>query len=41
MVASPGGTTIEGIAVLEAKGFRSAATEAVFAAFQKANKLAS
>jgi pyrroline-5-carboxylate reductase len=41
MVSSPGGTTIEGIAVLEAKGFRSAAMEAVFAAFQKANKLSS
>jgi pyrroline-5-carboxylate reductase len=41
MVASPGGTTIEGIAVLEAKGFRSAAMEAVYAAFQKAGRLVS
>jgi pyrroline-5-carboxylate reductase len=39
MVASPGGTTIEGIAALEAAGFRSAAMEAVYAAFQKAGRL--
>lgn len=39
MVASPGGTTIEGIAVLEARDFRSAAMEAVWAAFQKAGRL--
>jgi pyrroline-5-carboxylate reductase len=39
MVASPGGTTIEGIGVLESRGFRSAAADAVFAAFQKASKL--
>ncbi len=38
MVASPGGTTIEGISILEEKGFRSAAMDAVYAAFQKAGK---
>jgi len=36
MVASPGGTTIEGLAVLESRGFRSAVMDAVFAAYQKA-----
>lgn len=41
MVTSPGGTTIEGISVLESKGFRAAALDAVFAAFEKAKKLAS
>ena len=35
MVASPAGTTIEGISVLEGLGLRSAVMEAVFAAFKK------
>ena len=34
-VCSPGGTTIEGVRALEANGFRSAATEAVIAAYEK------
>lgn len=37
-VCSPAGTTIEGIRVLEERGFRSAATEAVIAAFEKASE---
>lgn len=41
MVTSPGGTTIEGVSLLESKGFRSAVMDAVFAAYQKAGKLAS
>jgi len=41
MVASPGGTTIEGLGVLESRGFRSAAMDAVFAAYQKASRLVS
>lgn len=41
MVASPGGTTIDGIGVLEAKGLRSAVMDAVFAAYQKAARLVS
>ncbi|HQP29979.1 MAG TPA: pyrroline-5-carboxylate reductase dimerization domain-containing protein, partial [Deltaproteobacteria bacterium] len=36
MVASPGGSTIEGLAVLESRGMRSAVMDAVFAAYQKA-----
>jgi len=40
-VASPGGTTIDGIGVLEAKGLRSAVMDAVFAAYQKAARLVS
>jgi len=39
MVASPSGTTIEGIAVLESRGFRSAVMDAVWAAFQRAEDL--
>lgn len=40
MVTSPGGTTIDGVSALESGGFRSAAMNAVFAAYQKAGKLA-
>jgi pyrroline-5-carboxylate reductase len=39
MVASPAGTTIAGLAVLEAKGFRSALIEAVRAAAVRAREL--
>ena len=39
MVTSPGGTTIEGIAALEAGGFRSAVIEAVTAAWVRARSL--
>lgn len=39
MVTSPSGTTIEGIAVLEAKGFRSAVIDAVTAAFRRAENI--
>ncbi len=39
MVTSPSGTTIEGIGVLEAKGFRSAVMEAVVAAYRRAEVL--
>lgn len=39
MVASPGGTTIEGLKVLEEKGLRSALIEAVAAAARKSEKL--
>ncbi len=34
-VCSPGGTTIQGVRTLEARGFRSAAMEAVIAAYEK------
>lgn len=34
-VCSPGGTTIQGVRALEANGFRSAAMEAVLAAYEK------
>ncbi|MBN2298387.1 MAG: pyrroline-5-carboxylate reductase [Deltaproteobacteria bacterium] len=36
MVTSPAGTTIEGISVLESRGFRSAVIDAVFAAYRRA-----
>jgi len=39
MVTSPSGTTIEGIAVLESRGFRSAVIDAVSAAHRKAESL--
>lgn len=38
-VASPGGTTIEGLKALEDKGFRSAVLEAVASAFKRARNL--
>ncbi|WLT05970.1 pyrroline-5-carboxylate reductase [Gilliamella apis] len=40
MVCSPAGTTIEGVQMLEAKGFRSAIIEAVDAAINKSKELA-
>ncbi len=39
IVASPGGTTIEGIAALESMGFRSALIEAVTAAAERSKEL--
>jgi len=38
-VCSPGGTTIESVALLEGKGFRSAVIEAIKANMEKANKI--
>ena len=38
-VCSPGGTTIEGVLALEQGGFRSAAAEAVIAAYEKTKGL--
>lgn len=38
-VCSPGGTTIEGVAVLEEKGMRSAVIEAASAVFDKCNRM--
>ena len=39
MVCSPAGTTIEGVQVLEEKGFRAAVIDAVEAAIQKSKDL--
>lgn len=39
MVASPGGTTVEALLVLEQKGFKAAVIEAAIAAFQKSKAL--
>ena len=39
-VTSPGGTTIEGVSVLEKNGFRSAVIEAVTAASRRSAELA-
>lgn len=38
-VCSPGGSTIEGLAVLEERGFRSAAIDCIAAAYQKNQKM--
>lgn len=38
-VCSPGGTTVQGVRALEANGFRSAAMEAVIAAYEKTLKM--
>lgn len=38
-VCSPGGTTIQGVRVLEERGFRAAAMDAVIAAYEKTLKL--
>ena len=38
-VCSPGGTTIQGVRVLEERGFRGAAMDAVIAAYEKTCKL--
>ena len=39
-VCSPGGSTIEGVLTLEKAGFRSAASEAIIAAWEKTKKMA-
>ena len=39
MVCSPGGTTIEGLEVLEKEGFRGAVMEAIGACISKSAKL--
>ena len=38
-VCSPGGSTIQGVRVLEEKGLRAAAMDCVIAAFEKSRKL--
>ena len=38
-VCSPGGTTIEGVRLLENRAFRSAVTDAVVAAYEKTARL--
>ena len=40
MVCSPGGTTIEGVSVLEEKGFRSALIQAIRACVKKSHTVA-
>jgi len=39
MVCSPGGTTIEAVAVLEKEGFRNAVIEAIRACTDKSRKM--
>ena len=39
-VCSPGGTTIQGVRLLEERGFRAAAMDAVIAAYEKTLDLA-
>ena len=39
-VCSPGGSTIEGVRVLEQRGFRGAAMDCIIAAYQKNQQLA-
>ena len=39
MVTSPGGTTAEGLQVLEASGLRASVTDAVLSAYEKARRL--
>ncbi|MDE7231860.1 MAG: pyrroline-5-carboxylate reductase, partial [Lachnospiraceae bacterium] len=39
MVCSPGGTTIEGVKVLEENGFRGAVMDALLATVEKSRKL--
>ena len=38
-VCSPGGSTIQGVRLLEERAFRSAATDAVIAAYEKTMKM--
>ena len=39
MVCSPGGTTIEGVRILEERGFRGAVMDALLATVEKSKKL--
>lgn len=39
MVCSPGGTTIEGVRILEERGFRGAVMDALYAAVEKARRM--
>ena len=38
-VCSPGGSTIQGVRVLEERGFRGAVTDAVLAAYDKTKEM--